>query len=363
VTILTRQLADPVTTISAAATTYLDDSSQEVSATCWRSSNELNHAAFLAVASSADLTESDEVDLRREASNAPSHVFDKLRATLDSSGVVTSALQALADRIASQTRLIFYRSDAASDRASVSQLNIQQRPIDIIIPFRTSDLTPLRTANLTAVVEALSHQSIDRGLYGITVVEESSNSRVPAAVFESVDKHLQIPNDGPFNKALAINSAVSESVADLDTVLCLLDGDIFPDEEFVARNARRVHYAPTATHLPYSDMFCICAADSEDIRANGVVAARPRDGYVITHPPGGCVVMTREVFENAEGFDANFEGWGGEDRDFIDRASAVSRIDRHDELLIHLNHERPNMPSDRQAIMQRAGKTLQSESR
>lgn len=165
-----------------------------------------------------------------------------------------------------------------------------------------------------------------------------------------VDHYIQIPYDGPFNKSQAINRGVAEGALEGDT-LCLLDGDILPDPGFLLRNGCRVLSSPEAAHLPYIDMFCLSADDSEALRIEGLAIDWARSGYVITHPPGGCVILGHSLFQASGGFDERFAGWGGEDREFIDRVSRVAPIERHGELLIHLYHERPPMRSDRQTIM------------
>ncbi|MEU6147724.1 galactosyltransferase-related protein [Streptomyces sp. NPDC047081] len=174
-----------------------------------------------------------------------------------------------------------------------------------------------------------------------------------------LDKYIHVPYTGPFNRALAMNRG-AEQAAD-GSILCLLDGDILPDEEFILRNAARVSQDPSHLHLPYSDMFCLLPADSATMASDGYRPGREHNGYLITHPVGGCVWITRESFMSAGGFDENFKGWGGEDRDFADRAHKVAPIRRHPELLSHLFHERPVMPSSRKEIMAAAGKTFEGE--
>ncbi|WFR67528.1 galactosyltransferase-related protein [Curtobacterium flaccumfaciens] len=253
----------------------------------------------------------------------------------------------LADDIESRSRLLFHRSTA--EQAALPPARPTDQHVAVVIPFRSSVDTPLRTANLRAVVTALEHQQMPRDQYSITVVEEASETTVPDDILARIDTSIQIPYTGPFNKALALNAGVAPAPA--DAVLCLLDGDIFPDGHFLARNASRVATRPDLAHLPYSDMFCLLPHDSARIRRGEQPGEASRNGYVITHPPGGCVFLTAALYRTVGGFDERFVGWGGEDRDFINRIEAHTEIRRHPELLTHLHHERPNMRSDRDEIM------------
>ncbi len=347
--------ADARSTLAAAAVTHLDDTARYVSATCWASSREVNANAFELLESLLEITKTDCVDLKRTASIRPGEVFDHLRTRL--SGIPNDdRMFSVASTVEDETRLIFHRSAAGIEMSTPEGAGAA---VDVVIPFRSNHATPLRTRNLQTVVTALSRQNFDRDRLRITVVEEDSQSAVPSHLLERIDRHIRISYDGPFNKALAINRAV-ESVDD-DAMLCLLDGDIYPDPSFVGRNADRVARFPNDTHLPYSDMFCLLAADSESISAGQEASHAAREGYLITHPPGGCVWLSSTTFRKANGFDESFLGWGGEDRDFINRAAVVSKIRRHSELLVHLYHERPAMPEDREIIMNRAARTASRE--
>lgn len=328
---------DPRNSIAGAAVAYLDPNSRDVSATCWASSQDVNTAAarwFGLVAR----------DLGEPVDAAA--VFLELRAELETQ-TASAELVMLADEVESRSRLLFHRS--IPEQAPMPPARAASQHVAIVIPFRSSSATPLRTANLRTVVHALERQQLPRDQYSIIVVEEAADTAVPDDLVSRVDTFIRLPYTGPFNKALALNTGVE--AAPSDAVLCLLDGDIAPDEHFVARNASRVATRPDEAHLPYSDMFCLLPEDSAAIRRGEQPGHTARNGYVITHPPGGCVFLTAALYRAVDGFDERFVGWGGEDRDFINRIEARTNVRRHPELLTHLHHERPRMRESREEIM------------
>jgi hypothetical protein len=328
---------DPRNSIAGAAVAHLDPNSRDVSATCWASSQDANAAAARWFGLAAR-------DLEEPVDAAV--MFVELRAELETQ-TVTAEMVMLADEIESHSRLLFHRSTA--EQAATPPTRHTSQHVAIVIPFRSSSDTPLRTANLRAVVGALERQQLPRDQYSIILVEEAAETTVPDDLASEVDTFIRLPYTGPFNKALALNTGVA--AAPSDAVLCLLDGDIAPDEHFVARNASRVATQPDEAHLPYSDMFCLLPEDSAAIRRGEQPGDSARSGYVITHPPGGCVFLTAALYRTVDGFDERFIGWGGEDRDFINRIEARTNVRRHPELLTHLHHERPRMCENREEIM------------
>jgi hypothetical protein len=44
--------------------------------------------------------------------------------------------------------------------------------------------------------------------------------------------------------------------------------------------------------------------------------------------------------------DERFEGWGGEDLDFVFRLDIAGPVDRYDDLLVHMFHPRPQITED-----------------
>lgn len=347
---------DAVSWVAGAAVTHLDQRSRFVSATCWSSSHQLNEAAFDLFVDTVGPSVAEPDRLGALATQDPLRAFEYCHELLGHQA--SPEIAQLATAIEAKTRLVFHRSIIV-DVANTEPTTSLDSPVDIVIPYRSTPDNPLRARNLAAVLSALEDQTVQRAEYRVTVVEESEAPTVPSDPAFAVDNYIHIAYGGPFNKALALNRGVDQ--AGLDGILCLLDADIFPDRDFVHRNVLRITESPNRLHLPYSDAFCVLDGDSAALVADGYRVGRTYGGYLVTHPAGGCVWITQESFGKTGGFDENFTGWGGEDRDFADRAGRIAPVLRHPELLTHLYHERPVMPSSRKEIMAAVGKSFEGE--
>ncbi|MFF8905942.1 glycosyltransferase family 2 protein [Streptomyces olivaceoviridis] len=347
-----RTLTDPAWVVGAAVT-HLDNSSRSVNAPCWTSSKQLNENAFAVFRQNTALTDSETHKLQDRATEDPAAAFEEMMGRLTSSPTTNDEICSAAEEIKQKTRLIFYRSNMV-DSCDTGALRTSNNPINVVIPYRATPDNPLRKRNIAAITASLAEQTLPRDHYQVTVVEESEIPTVPNDPEIKTDNYVHVKYSGPFNRALAMNCGISD--ASDDTILCLMDGDIFPDADFVRRNASRVAAAPDRMHVPYSDMFCLLQEDSRSIATDGYQTDKAYNGYLITHPVGGCTWLTRTAFDAIGGFDENFKGWGGEDRDFATRAEAMAPLVRHPELLPHLFHERPYMRSSRREIMEAAGK-------
>lgn len=336
-----RRISPPLL-LAGAATVALVRSSRNVSATCWESSRALNEETRALLERHGMIP-----DACTRASDIFDHVLRALRTR-----PVTPEMADLARRIETDTRLIFRR--ASVGLAAAPQFSCPA-PLRVVVPYRATAQSPDRRENLIAVLRALNTQSLPRADYTIIVVEEATVTTIPTETLPLIDRIVTIADDGPFNKALAMNAGAAGAPA--DTLLCLLDGDILPDDGFLARNFSRLHDDPEVLHLPYTDMHCLLPEDSARLRGGERPGSAALDGWTITHPPGGCVFVSARLYRKAGGFDERFLGWGGEDREFVDRVQSLADVRRHPELLLHLDHERPDMRSDRDEIMS----VLQSE--
>lgn len=233
--------------------------------------------------------------------------------------------------------------------------SIRMPSIRVVIPFRARPDQSLRLRNLHACLDTLHRQTIDRSLLHITLVESDEDARHQArfeAADSPVDRYLFHRDAGPFNKAAALN--LGAAGASGDEVLCLLDADMLLAPRLLELAAPRVGDGNAL--LPYTDAFCLDPACSEGFRE----AVRHRlspdtwSGYMLRRPPGGCVMVTAADFRALGGFDTRFTGWGGEDRDFVERLEARGRVERLIGAMVHLHHERPAMREDHDGIMRDA---------
>lgn len=127
-------------------------------------------------------------------------------------------------------------------------------------------------------------------------------------------------------------------------VVCILDGDVLADREFIARNAARFQNPGTGGHLTYRNMFCLSdVATSIAIRQRLVHGAGQADpetlrGFMLRRPPGCCVWARISTFRRIGGMDERYEGWGGEDNDFAYRMDINSSFDTYQDWLLHMAH-------------------------
>jgi hypothetical protein len=235
-------------------------------------------------------------------------------------------------------------------RATVDQ-DPRAASTTIVIPFR--DRTPDRTRlrNLLAVLASLEDQSADRSEYRVVVAEGDDSARWEHLLRPRVDVYLHVADAGHFNKSWVVNTAVVQAAAGSE-VICVLDGDILVDRDFVRRNTARFTARGAQAHLPFRDALCLTAdSSSRAIRrrlSDGLDAPPPQElnGVVLRRPPGHVVWVRRGLFDRVGGFDERFTGWGGEDLDFVFRLDIVGAVDRYGDDLFHLWHDRPQTQID-----------------
>ncbi|GIF12714.1 glycosyltransferase family A protein [Actinoplanes teichomyceticus] len=229
--------------------------------------------------------------------------------------------------------------------------------LHVVIPFR-APRGSLRERNLRACLRSLAQQASGSSGFYVTVVESDDRPR-HSWVGSWADNYVFEPQSGPFNKSSSVNFGARRSRSPRD-VICELDADMVVDPWFITRV--RVQAAVSPAFLPYEDVHCLDPESSARLVSERTAGAGTVAGYLLRRPPGGCVVVTAELFRAVDGFDTSFTGWGGEDRDFVDRLSAFSPVARSAATMIHLNHERPSMnraaqfaTGDREAVTQEVG--------
>lgn len=216
----------------------------------------------------------------------------------------------------------------------------------VVIPFRDADPAGSRLRNLLACLASLADQSVPRSTYRCVVVETDSEPRHEQAVTPLVDRYLYARSDRRFNKSWAVNIGATVEAGAAE-ILCILDGDILVDRDFVRRNAERFTWRGAQAHWPYTDALCLDAESTHHaIRRRcfagdaGIDLAGVR-GVYLRRPPGHCVWLRMPLFRAVRGMDERFEGWGGEDLDFAFRVQYVASFDRYRDPLLHMFHPRP----------------------
>jgi hypothetical protein len=215
--------------------------------------------------------------------------------------------------------------------------------VQIIVPFRDRSGDHARLRNLLACLLALRDQSYPRSGYRVTVVEADDVPRWRDVIAPLADHYLFAEDPGPFNKSWAVNVGAVHSPGRPE-VLCILDGDVLADRDFIARNASRFRNCGTGGHLTYRNMLCLdSAASSWAIGARLSRQAPQADpdhlrGFLLRRPPGCCIWTRAAAFFRIGGMDERYRGWGGEDYDFIHRLDLAAPLDSYDDWLLHLYH-------------------------
>ncbi|MGW3231165.1 glycosyltransferase [Kitasatospora sp. NPDC001095] len=269
------------------------------------------------------------------------------------------ALRAAAARTESLSRLIVQPGPpaapapaAAPDTAELLAALARKphraaHPVDaaVVIPFRAPDDATGRVRNLAAVLNALADQSHPRERYRVVVVESDERPRWRELFADACDTYLFAPDPGRFNKSWTVNVGVVHGARPAELV-CVLDGDILVDRDFVARAVERFQRPGTQAHWPFEDMLFLDPASSARAVRTRCLDAAPDPGpdrlrgVHLRRPPGGCVWLREDLFTRIGGMDERFCGWGGEDQDFVWRAERYGPMDRHRDPVVHLHHDR-----------------------
>ncbi|MEV4561043.1 galactosyltransferase-related protein [Kitasatospora sp. NPDC049285] len=213
----------------------------------------------------------------------------------------------------------------------------------VVVPFRDRGDDGHRLRNLLACLAALRDQEPVAGGYTVTVVEADDRPRHRELIEPLADEYLFAPHPGKFNKAWVVNAGVVNSAAKAETV-CVFDADLLPDRSFVARSLDRFREPGVGAFLPYRDVLYLDEGASEQaVRTRCVDAAAALDpaalrGFWMRRPVGGCVWLTREVFDRIGGMDERYEGWGGEDVDLVLRLQSATALYHWNDFLVHLHH-------------------------
>ena len=119
-------------------------------------------------------------------------------------------------------------------------------------------------------------------------------------------------NEGPFNRAAAVNSA-ADAAGDWD-VAVIIDADVLADPH-ATRNAATIAHKTGQPVLGYDERVHLNRAGTEKVLAGytGNWKARAFVQATMTDACSGLVAVSRDLWDDVGGFDPLFSGWGWED--------------------------------------------------
>ena len=122
----------------------------------------------------------------------------------------------------------------------------------------------------------------------VIVVEADGHPRHKDIVESHGGTHLFVRNDGPFNKAAAVNRGY-EAVAGLCRNICILDSDGYLDDNFLRISLNAIDTLGTRALMPFRDLFFLDASSTGRVLSEGVSRAGSVTGYITRLSPGVCV--------------------------------------------------------------------------
>jgi glycosyltransferase involved in cell wall biosynthesis len=131
--------------------------------------------------------------------------------------------------------------------------------------------------------------------------------------------HTEIPRGAAFNKSRAINAGVR--LARAEKVL-VHDADILVPSDYVADTLSTLDAGYDAVR-PLRFLFCLDKPTTEQVMQSESVRGVQRVHKIMQNFPGGSVAIDRNAYWSVGGHDEWFEGWGGEDTEFIGRLSTL----------------------------------------
>jgi hypothetical protein len=202
--------------------------------------------------------------------------------------------------------------------------------VSFIMGHRGSDRLPL----LDAVVASIAGQAgVD---VECVVVEETLPGHSPSALPSWVRRvHVALTGaEEGFRRGRNFNLGALAAVGE---TLVFHDGDTLVPSDYAAAISARITAGCEVVDLKRY-VFYLSRAHTADVLGRGHLMARPAEAIVQNLGAGVSIGVSRNAFEEIGGFDDEFEGWGGEDVEFFERAG-TRRLDRFGSLpLAHLWH-------------------------
>ena len=188
-------------------------------------------------------------------------------------------------------------------------------------------------------------------------VEDDKQETIKELVREE-DKYIFYKNEGVYNKCIGYNMGLKQASND---IVCFLDIDCLVSIDSIIKSislAKKdmivIGYNGTAIYVEHPlknkakqnkgfELFNFLTAQiNHDVEVNGdnhiITGYFDRDTYCVgnTGAVGGCLIGKKSIFEEINGFNPNFIGWGFEDNEIIARAGIL------DVPVVKVGNENPN---------------------
>jgi hypothetical protein len=137
-----------------------------------------------------------------------------------------------------------------------------------------------------------------------------------------------------FNKSLAMNAGVRSAKA---PVVLLHDADLLPPARYVESILEKLENGWEAVR-PVRFAFYLDQRATKDLLADNGKVLPQVVADAQANNPGLSTAVTKEVYWQIGGHDERFEGWGGEDWEFLDRLQTVRLMKGSYCPAIHLWH-------------------------
>ena len=193
-----------------------------------------------------------------------------------------------------------------------SQVQVSTQPrLSVIIPVGGKD----RLQNFLCVLNSILNQSSQD--LEVVVVEHSSKPLykdiLPSGI---VYLHFEMTElDAEFNKAKLLNRGVAISKA---AVVMLHDADILVPLDYTKRALEKINTGFEALR-PLRFLFYLSQHETAYLLANYQLKKPLEFGSVAQNSLGGSTIVTKETYFSIGGHDEEFQGWGGEDLEFLER--------------------------------------------
>lgn len=186
------------------------------------------------------------------------------------------------------------------------------KKVGIVIPLR---LTPERERAFYYVYDWLVNEFVDIPIY----ISDSDGER--------------------FNVSEARNRGCLHAINDGVDILMVIDADT------IVANRNKLNEAFQLATLGVASMtkgyVRLGEQETEDIFAGGKIKRKNFDGGVLKNTPGGVWVLSVEVFQQLNGWDERFIGWGYEDNSLLRAYRKIygKKIHRINTIVLSFSHK------------------------